>query len=220
MSAIITPPCVLNFPRLFKPSTIGKEGKGEPDYGMVALFPEPMLETEAWQNLKKAVSECASDKFGADKMKDPAFRAQIKDNLPIKDAAKKEGQWNGFQEGRKFITMKRKAEYDRPQIVDAKGNEIIEESLLFAGCIVRCGVRFYAWEYSGRVGVSCTVDMVQLLRGGKDVKRLDNRPDAKKVFAGEGVDEEGMGKVLAEMGVPEGALSPGSSSDAGEDLDF
>lgn len=215
MSTIITPPCVLNFPRLFKPSSIGQTG--EPDYGMVALFPEATLETPEWQNIRNAVSQVLTDKFGEVKMKDQSFRALVKDNLPVKDAADKEGKWNGFIAGRKYITMKRKKDFDRPQLIDAHGNELFEESLLFAGCIVRCGVRFYAWEHSGRVGASCTVDMVQLLRGGKDVKRLDNRPDAKKVFEKTSVSTDAMNDALKEMGIDPDATSSsdgaGSSSD-------
>ena len=220
MSTIITPPGIACFPRLFQASVIGKNTQGqEPNYGLVMLFPEPALATDAWNDLRAAMNATAVEKFGADKMADKAFVSRVKENLPVKDAGEKEGEWNGFTTGRKYITMKRKQDFGRPQVIDASGNEIIDDSLIFGGCVVRCGVRFYAWEHSGRVGVSCSLDMVELLRGGSDVKRLDNKLDAKKAFKAAGKPTGEVADVLSAMGVDPAAVSNGNNDSADDDDD-
>lgn len=212
MSTVITPLCFVCFPRLFQPSAIGKDGKE--DYGMVALFPDQVLDTEQWTAVRRAMTQAAKEKFGT-KLSDEAFKARL--DLPIRDAATKADKWNGFEPGRKYITMKRKKEFDRPQVVDKHGKPILDESLVYPGVVARCGVRFFGYDQSGNVGVGCTLDMVQVIKSGEGVPRLDNRPDAAKVFAENAMDTSDADALLKEMGIDPSAGSSGGSSGGSSD---
>jgi hypothetical protein len=214
MSTVITPLCLLSFPRLFQPSAIGNDGKE--DYGMVALIPEQSLETEQWTAVRRAMTQAAKEKFGT-KLSDESFKSRL--HLPIREAAEKSDKWNGFEPGRKFITMKRKKEFGPPQVVDKFGKPILDESLVYPGVVVRCGVRFFGYDTSGNIGVGCTVDMVQIIKTGEGVPRLDNKPDAAKVFAENALDTSAADALLKEMGIDPDAGSSGVTSDGMTDLD-
>lgn len=221
MSTIITPPAIACFTqKLFVPGHIGKAQPGkEEEYSIVLLFPEPALETPQWKDVKDAINAVAMEKWGADKLKDAAFVSKLKSRMPVKDAGEKQGQWAGFEPGRKFMTLKRKKSWDAPQVIDASGHQIIDPSLVFAGAVVRAGVRFFAYDNEFGRGVSATLDMVQLLKGGGGVKRLDNRVNAKDAFSKVNVPTDIMEVTLRDMGIDPGSVSsvPQDNDDSGDD---
>lgn len=214
MSTIITPPGIACFTqRLFTPGHIGKAQPGkDEEYSIVILFPEPALETPEWEAVRAGINSAAFDKFGATKMGDDAFVAKLKKKLPVKDAEEKQGIWKGFESGRKWMTLKRKKSWDRPQVVDASGHEIVDETQIFPGAVIRAGVRFYAYDNEFGTGVSVTLDMVQLLKGGKDVPRLDNRVDAKKAFGSTAVPTDAMDLTLRDMGIDPASAASGDAT--------
>lgn len=209
---LITPSFLLCFPRIWKASSPG--GTGEPSFGCTALFPEPALDTPEWKEIQAEIAEVGKEKFGASVFnKDFVQKLKDKDRLCVKDAGEKSGEWSGFEPGRKYINMKRREEDGRPEVVDLNFNDILDESLVYAGVVVRAGVRFYAYDNKWGQGVSCSLDHIQLIKTG--TPRLDGRQSAKQVFS-KGTDPSASAEaVLKDMGIES---SQSADENNGEDL--
>ncbi len=177
MTSVVTPPGTLCFcDTLFtpKPRSPGKD----PDYSCVLLFDQKAQGTEAYKLLKMAVMDAIKKEWGDKKAADPDFVKKL--TLPFRDAAEKEGKYDGFESGKIFISPWSKGDKPKPEVIDINGDPILAPKDVFAGQIARASVRAYAWTNSGKMGVSLALDSVQILIA--DMPRIDGKVSAKDRF--------------------------------------
>jgi hypothetical protein len=147
---IMTPKFRVSFPDVFRPGKADDMGKQK--YGLTMLF-EKDADISA---LMKAAEQAAVDKWGADKSKWPK-------NLrnPFRDQGDKE--YEGYVPGAIFITAKAN---QRPGLVNARNEDIIEEHEFYAGCYARATVRAFAYDNKSK-GVAFGLQNIQKLGDGE-----------------------------------------------------
>lgn len=159
------------FCNLFKPK---KGDPGKPDkYGVTMLFPHPSTLTGAALDefnacvaaLKAEAHRVAFEKWGSAATEiDPATgRPKLTLRSPFRDQADKAGEYEGYVPGALFLNV---TSQQRPEIVDANVQPIIEQSKLYSGCYGRVSLRAFAYETNGK-GVSFGLQNVQKTRDGE-----------------------------------------------------
>lgn len=143
-----TPYFRVAFPAVFRPKHNDLNGKDE--YSVVCLFPKD-ADLSA---LKTAAQAAVIKKFGQDKSKWPAklkspFRDQG-DRVKTNDDGK-EVLPQGYEAGAIYLNVKSS---QRPGVVAADMNEIIDESDFYGGCWARATVNAYAYDQKGNRGVA------------------------------------------------------------------
>lgn len=148
-----TPTFRLSFPALFAPRLNKMNPSATPKYGMTMLIPK----TENIQPLKDAMKQAVVDKWGADQTKWPK-------NLhnPIQDGDEK-ADWDGY-EGHWFIRCTTQIQ---PPVYGPDCTPVKDQKSVYAGCYCRAMVHTFAWENTGKRGVSFGVDAVQKVRDGE-----------------------------------------------------
>ena len=170
---IMTPRFRVSFPNVFRPGKAMQEG-AEPKFGLVMLFKKG----EDLSALKAAAAQAVVDKWGADQAKWPK-------NLksPFRDQAEKEGE--GYEAGAIFITATSK---QKPGLVDARNQPIIDESEFYAGCYARATVRAFAYDKAGNRGVAFGLQNIQKMAEGE---LLSGRRKAEEEF--EPIEDSAVG---------------------------
>lgn len=171
--SVMTPRFKVSFPNVFRPGKAMQEG-AEPKYGIAMLF---ALGADL-SVLKAAANDAVIEKWGADKTKWPK-------NLrnPFRDQGEKE--FAGYEAGAIFMSATSK---QRPGLVDASNQDIINEADFYAGCYARATVNAFCYDKAGNRGVSFGLNNVQKLDDGEP---LGGRTRASDDFASAG---EAMGK--------------------------
>lgn len=159
---VLTPEFRVSYPYVFRTSKPMQEG-GEPKYSVTMLFPKGA----DLSKLKKAAEQAAIDKWGKDKIP-KGMRS------PFRDQGEKESE--GYEAGAFFITATSR---QRPQLVDAQVNDILDETQFYAGCYARATVRAFAYDKAGNRGVSFGLQNIQKLRDGES---LSGRMKAQDEF--------------------------------------
>ena len=156
-NVVMTPPFRVAFAKCFTPD---KDGK----YKLVAIFPAGTDLTA----MKALMKPAAEKKFGA------AVPKGLRN--PFRDAAEREGDYEGFEAGMTFINLSSKFQ---PRIVDEKVQPIINQKDFYSGCWARATVNAFAYDTDGNKGVSFGVNDIQKIR---DDKPFAGRPEVKDVF--------------------------------------
>lgn len=168
-SNVVTPPCRLAFPALFKPKprmkVVKPDEKVRLTYQAVVLMPPEVTLEPFYEAMKFAMTE----KWGK-------IEKLPGDRNPIRDAGDKAGQIDGYEAGWKFINCH--SGY-APAVVDRRRQPIIEPELVYAGCWCRFHLNAFAWDYGGKKGVSFSLNAVQF---DHDDDRLDGRANVEDVF--------------------------------------
>ena len=149
---IITGKFRVSFPYVFRPSKPMQVG-AEPKYSVTMLFSKDADLTK----LKAAVRAAAVDKWGADQAQWPKGMRN-----PFRDQGEKE--YEGYEKGLIFIVATSK---QRPGLVDAKLQDIIEEKDFYPGCYARASVRAFAYDQAGNRGVAFGLQNIQKLADGE-----------------------------------------------------
>lgn len=170
---ILTPPGVLAFAHVMVPRPRAKN-RG-PEYSAILIFDEHAQKHPLYAELKKDVMSAIESRWGAAKAKDAAFVKSL--TLPFRDAGEKAGRYDGFKAGQTFIQPWSKM---KPGVVDKGRVDIVDPSDVWAGQIARFDVKAFPWESSGNMGVSFSLNHVQILR--TDTPRLDGRKSAADAF--------------------------------------
>lgn len=184
MSRCTTPIFRVSYPNVFKAKKNDLNGNDE--YSLVALFKKG----EDLTVLKKSVQDAVIKKWGPDKEKWPKalktpFRDQA-DRIKIDTATGKEIIPAGHEKGAIFLTLKNK---ERPGLIDAKCNDILDTADFYAGCYARATVEAYAYDQKGNKGVAFGLRNIQKVKEGEP---LTGRTKAQDDFAPiEGVDAGG-----------------------------
>ena len=172
---VLTPAGEFAFPSVFRPAPPmeGSQNR-EPQYQLTILWDEddPKL-----KKLRTKIEEVAVAKFGA-KAKQMLERGQLKN--PLRDGNERNADW---MEGKVFLTAR---STDRPDVVDADLEDIIDSSQIYAGAIGRMDIWLYAFDKAGNKGVAAILNNVQLLKEGE---RKGGRRSASEAFSG-GDEEE------------------------------
>lgn len=153
MAKVITPTFRVSFPNVFRPAKPMAGATGDPKYGLTMLFEKG----EDLTKLKDAVKEACTEKWGADQSKWPK-------NLrsPFRDQGEK--TYDGYVEGAVFVNATSK---QKPGVVDANLDDIIDESEFYAGCYARASINAFAYDTAGNRGVAFGLNNVQKLKEGE-----------------------------------------------------
>lgn len=168
MAAINTPNVTLSFPNLFvpKPRAMG----GNPVFSCAGLVSEIEQKSAKWKAVQDAVRECAIAEFG-----EKVNMATLQ--LPFADAGLKADRYAGYEPGVIVINPWSK---QKPGIVGPRLEDILSADDVYAGQIVRLNITPFAWNNTGRKGVSLGLNHVQIVK--MDAPRIDGRAPANKVF--------------------------------------
>lgn len=168
MPHIVTPNGTLSFPTVFQPKPRAKDG--EPVYSAVLIFNPTQQKSPLFAAMKEACEAAAIREWG-----DKVRMKEVK--MPFRDAGEKAGSWGGFNEGDIFISPWSKS---KPGLVDKQREEIFAPEDVWAGQTVRMSLSPYAWENTGRKGVSFALNHIQILDGSGP--RIDGRVSARDAF--------------------------------------
>lgn len=175
MAQLQTPYATLSFPQLFAPRPQGGVQGNKLVYSCSLLFAEPEQKSKQYKAMQEAVKQAAIDEFGSS----VNFKALT---LPFKDAGEK--NYGGYEPGMTYISTWSE---QKPGVVDNRLQDILEPSEVFAGQTVRALLNPYAWQNTGRKGVSFGLVHIQVVK--KDAPRIDGRLPANKAFSA--VDDDG-----------------------------
>lgn len=149
---------------------------GEPKFSTILLIPKSDIATK--QRIDAAIQ--AAIQAGLSKswngVRPPVFGVPIydgdgvrpSDGMPFGDECK--GHW--------VMTASSK---QRPQVVDANLNDILDASQIYSGMYARVTVNFFAYNQNGKKGIGCGLGNVQKIADGES---LGGRTDAATDFGG------------------------------------
>lgn len=170
MASIITPVGTLMCygPTLFVPAVNKFDRSKEPRYEASLIFGKAVQGTSEFKALKKAIADCAAEKFG-DKLKDRAFAARMK--WPLKEYLRGE-------EGDMILKAWTK---EAPPVVSPSNQYITVKGDVWSGQLARFEVNPWAFDTAGSVGVTLFLNCAQITK--MKMPRLDGRKPADKVFS-------------------------------------
>lgn len=136
-------------------------GGGEPKYSITVLIPK--TDTQTMQRINAAIQKAISDNlattFGG--VQPPSANMPVHDG----DGLRQDGTPYGTEcKGHWVINASTKM---KPEVVDANGQHIMDQSEVYSGCYGRVSLRFYTYNKAGRKGVGCGLGNVQKLADGE-----------------------------------------------------
>ena len=178
---IHTPEFRVSYPSVFKPADLSKK------YELVAIF--QVAETEkskaagtkvvSIEALKQLCRDVAIEKYGPDRTKWPVLKFPFRDGATETSHKDKDG----YGPGTIFVSIGNPS--SKPGIVesfagpDGRPAPLAAESDFYAGCYARAEVNAYWWEFTGKQGVSLSLQNIQKLRDGE---RFGGRANAASTF--------------------------------------
>lgn len=153
-----------------------------PKYSVSLLIPKS--DTKTLDKIKNAIE--AAKTAGASK-----FGGKIPANLkmPLRDGDSEREDQEEYK-GHYFVNAN---STNRPGVVDASVQEVIDSTEVYSGCYGRASVNFYAYNKNGNKGIACGLNNIQKLRDGES---LGGKPRAEDDFDAVDMGEE----ESAEMG--------------------
>jgi hypothetical protein len=182
---VLSPEFRVAFPKVFKAERNDLNGKDE--FSVVALF----AKGADLSKMKAAAKAAAEKKWGADPKKWPKnLRDPFRDQG---DREKEDDDGNaylpaGYEKGAFYLNLK---STKRPGLVDAKVQDIIDETDFYGGCYARAQVNAFAYDNKGNAGVSFGLNHVQKLKDGESFGAGARNP--ADVFEAVGGDSAGGG---------------------------
>jgi hypothetical protein len=161
---------IISYPKLFVAEQFQGEG---PFFFSAAFLIDPRKQADVIEGLTAACEAAADLKWPRSEWQDKRRQGPRTFWWPIRDGAEKVGK-NGYA-GRVFIQAKSET---RPGVVDQDVQPIMDNTLIFPGCIVNAQVQFSGYSRPGW-GVGCYLQNVQLVANGE---RLGGKPDPSSVF--------------------------------------
>ena len=174
MAALITPPGILSYPHFFKARPRAKNA--EAVYSGSLLFDEKATKHPAFKELMAACEAAAREMFPKGK-----FGKNIRS--PFRNADEKEDMPEGI------VTFINPWCKEKPGVVDARREDVLDASDVWAGQLCRFSVAPFAYENSGNRGVSLYLHNVQILKS-EGMERIDGRRSAKDTFDDEYADAD------------------------------
>jgi hypothetical protein len=177
MPALQTPVGTLSYPHLYK-ARPRAEGNPEMVFSTVLLFDEKQMKAPSYAAFRKAVDDFAKQAFPklilGKGLVSPFRNCDEKENFP--------------PEYKIFFNSWSK---QQPGVVDNARNRINDSNEVWAGQHARLFVNPFAWEHSGKKGISLGLQHVQIVKS-EGLKRLDGRKPPEESFDDEfdDVDDE------------------------------
>lgn len=174
---IVIPRGETAYVHVLKPQPAMQEGK-EPQYAATFLWDEdePKL-----AKLKKAIIEVAEKKWGS-KAKGMLEKGQLRS--PLRPGEDKEDAKDAEAfEGKVFLTAR---STDKPQVVDADLEPLMDSLDVYSGCIARADIWLFPYDKAGNRGVGAILNSFQKLDEGE---RKSGRRRAEDAFSDEDDDE-------------------------------
>lgn len=160
----------LSYVNLFQPRA-AQQG-GEPRYSVTILLPKS--DTATYQRIQAAI-QAAYEKGVVEKWN--GARPPLKTTIHDGDGVRPSGEPFGPEcKGHWVFTASSK---QKPEVVDANLNPIIDQSKVYSGVYGRVNINFFPYANSGNRGVSAGLGPVQILRDGEP---LGGRVTAADVF--------------------------------------
>lgn len=156
-------------------------GSTEEKYSVSILIPKS--DTATVNKIKAAIEaaiEAGKTKLGDKNGK--VNKATLK--LPLRDGDTDRSDDEAYA-GCYFLNANSK---DRPGIVDAARNEILDKTEFYSGCYGRASVNFYAFSANGNKGIACGLGNLQKTADGA---AFSGRSKAEDDFADDYEDGEG-----------------------------
>lgn len=163
----MSPDFRVSYPSVFKPSCmmIGGKAQGEPSYSVVMLIPK--TDVAGLERLKKLLKETVAEVYP--KGPPSGFRSALRDG--DKEKADKP-EYKGMM----FATARAR---NRPGLVDANKQEIIDPGEFYPGCWARATLTAFCYDKTVNKGVSLGLNNVQKLR---DDESFTSRTTAEDDF--------------------------------------
>lgn len=177
-TSVVTGEVRLSYVNLFQPRA-SQQG-GEPKYSVTILLPKSDVAT--YQRIQQAI-QAAYEKGVTEKWN--GARPPLKTTIRDGDGVRPNGEPFGPEcKGHWVFTATSK---QKPEVVDANLNPIIDQSQVYSGVYGRVHLNFFAYSHSGNRGVSAGLGPVQILRDGDP---LGGRVTAADVFGAAPVPEQ------------------------------
>ncbi|MGN7613065.1 DUF2815 family protein [Magnetococcales bacterium HHB-1] len=147
---LMTPEFRVSFPNLFKARKANENA--EPKFSVAMLFKKG----ENLKALRRMANEAAKEKWGN----------KVPKNIRMPFLDQGDHDYEGYEPGAVLIRASSKFQ---PGVVDAKVQQIIDESEIYPGCYARATVRAYAYDVAGNRGVAFGLQNLQKLRDGESL---------------------------------------------------
>jgi hypothetical protein len=162
VTALISPPLILESSALFTPRVSKMKPNDAPNYYARLLASAATMAHPEWKAMEDAVHQLGKEHFGADYtklVKGGQFRSPIRRDTDGKG-------WPDDIDG--FLNVKSGADY-KPVVVGRDALPIMDQAEIYPGCIVRVTLRIYAYGGKGtsyNPGISFGLNNVQKLGDG------------------------------------------------------
>lgn len=165
---LITPEFRGSFVHLIEPHKIKSDPNAEPRYQITI----PLAKNDPfWKKIDALITEVATEKFG---------KVPPKLKKPIKDGDEPGNDGNIREEFQGKWTLQASSK-NKPDLVDAKLQPIMDAKEIYSGAWFRASIRAYAWDHpTGGKGVSIALDNVMKVR---DDKPFSGKTNAASDFA-------------------------------------
>jgi len=168
---VVTGKVRLSYVNLFTPR-VGMSG-GEPKYSVCVLIPKSDKATlDKIKVAIEAAKQAGAATFGG--KVPPGLKSPLRDGDTEREGPEYKGHY--------FINCNSK---QRPNVVDAALNPILNQDEVYSGCYGRVSINFYAYSQSGNKGVGAGLQNVQKVADGDS---LTGRSRAEDDFSA--VDED------------------------------
>lgn len=178
LTKVITGEVRLSYAHLFKPVAIS-EGQEE-KYSVCILIPKS--DTATVRKIEAAIE--AAKAAGLTSRWNGKLPRNLK--LPLRDGDEERSEQPEYH-GCHFLNATSK---QRPGIVDAQVQQIINSEEVYSGCYGRVSINFFAFSTAGNNGIACGLNNVQKLRDGE---YLGGRANAEDDFADGEADDDMLG---------------------------
>lgn len=159
----------LSYVNLFQPRA--QQDGGDPKYSVTILLPKN--DTATYQRIQAAI-QAAYEKGVTEKWN--GARPPLKHTIHDGDGVRPNGESFGPEcKGHWVFTATSK---QKPEVVDANLNPIIDQSKVYSGVYGRVNINFFAYNQSGNRGVSVGLGPVQILRDGEPLGGRVSAADA------------------------------------------
>ncbi|MCQ2439511.1 MAG: DUF2815 family protein [Oscillospiraceae bacterium] len=166
---VVTGKVRFSFAHLFTPQE--PIGGGEPKYSVTLLIPKSDTKTI---NVLRAAFKAAADNYRA-KNGNASLPAQPKTTLKDGDGTRDSGEPFGPEcKGCYVLTISSK---QKPVVVDAAKNDIIDPAEVYSGCYGRASLNCFAYSNSGNKGLSAGLLAVQKLADGEPFGTVGSADD-------------------------------------------
>lgn len=181
---VVTGKVRFSFCHLFEPQE--PQGGGEPKYSVTLLIPKSDKAT--MQKIEAAMKE-ARDNF-CNKNGAAALPAKPVHTLHDGDGTRPGGEPFGPEcKGCWVITVSSK---QKPVVVDAAGNAVLDPAEVYSGCYGRASINFFGYNRAGKKGLSAGLLAIQKLHDGEPFGTVGSADDFNDGYTDAAGDDDGF----------------------------